>query len=315
MCSSILLSGFFSASFAQRHWLSEILLPHPLRLDSRHLPAARATMPSPRLPAWLQLLGVIFALLLSAVQGQSATGTPTPTATRTGTATSTMAPSPSSSPTPTGTVTPTPAFAPCTITTVAGNGVASSLAGVGTAASTGSSFAGASDVSSQRYYFGTSNVIMRLDMASQAVAIVAGTGGLGSVDGVGTSASVGSIYGMVFAPTGLLYFSDTSSYKVRSFNTITSAVVTLAGTGASANLDGTGTAAAFRSPRGIALDATGSNLIIVRPPCQPLDEQQHGFSLLNHSSLTPLLPCTHHFSLTRTPYLHRLTRPTTVCAN
>lgn len=157
-------------------------------------------------------------------------------------------------------------------------------------------------MATQRYYFGTTNyVIMRYDMASQAVVTVAGTGVMGSLDGTGTSASVGLIYGMVFAPTGTLYFSDLSSFKVRSFNSITGAVVTLAGTGVSAYLDATGTAAAFRSPRGIALDATSSNLIVVR----------------QESTVTAPLGTAHHFLTSHTFHPsslhHRLITLTIVC--
>lgn len=79
----------------------------------------------------------------------------------------------------------------------------------------------------------------------------------GGVNGVGTSASF-------FAPTGIavdiggnVYVADTFDCDIRKI-TPAGVVTTLAGTGGSGYADGTGTAAVFNAPQGIAVDTVGN---------------------------------------------------------
>lgn len=59
--------------------------------------------------------------------------------------------------------------------------------------------------------------------------------------------------------------ADRSSHLVRLITVSSGAVVTLAGTpGVSGSADGVGTAAAFNDPTGVAIDAAGSFVLIVR---------------------------------------------------
>jgi DNA-binding beta-propeller fold protein YncE len=75
---------------------------------------------------------------------------------------------------------------------------------------------------------------------------------------------------MVFSGNAL-YVTDTNNHAIRKIDTTTNAVTTFAGsagtidtdfTAASGSADGTGTAASFYLPRGIAIDGVGGNLYV-----------------------------------------------------
>lgn len=83
-------------------------------------------------------------------------------------------------------------------------------------------------------------------------------GSSGSTDATGTSARFNSPSSIAIDSSGNLYVADTSNHVVRK---ITSAgvVTTLAGTAGSAgSTDGTGSAASFNGPSGIAVDSVGN---------------------------------------------------------
>ncbi|HET7536339.1 MAG TPA: hypothetical protein VFJ90_07790, partial [Candidatus Didemnitutus sp.] len=88
------------------------------------------------------------------------------------------------------------------------------------------------------------------------VAGIAGTAGSGN--GTGTAASFNAPSGVAVDKDGNLYVADTDNRVIRK---ITSAgvVTTFAGTmGTAGNADGTGTAATFNRPRGVAVDSGGN---------------------------------------------------------
>jgi sugar lactone lactonase YvrE len=88
----------------------------------------------------------------------------------------------------------------------------------------------------------------------------AGPGALscGSTDGTATAARFDHPSGIALDPTsGNLYVADAVSNKIRRI-TPQGVVTTIAGSGASGSLDGTGTSATFNTPTGIAVDSNGN---------------------------------------------------------
>jgi hypothetical protein len=147
------------------------------------------------------------------------------------------------------------------VTTLAGqSGSNGHSDGTGTAALFNQPAGIAVDGSGNAYVADTNNNIVRkVVIASGAVTTLAGQAGvIGSADGTGTAASFSGPSGIVVDATGNLYVSDTLNDTIRK---ITSAgvVTTVAGTSGSASFnDGTGSAARFSGPQGLALDASGN---------------------------------------------------------
>lgn len=82
----------------------------------------------------------------------------------------------------------------------------------------------------------------------------------GSTDGTGAAARFGFTAGITTDGTSL-YIADTYNHTIRKVVIATAEVTTLAGTvGVTGSIDGTGTAALFNSPQGIATD--GTNLYV-----------------------------------------------------
>ncbi len=89
-----------------------------------------------------------------------------------------------------------------------------------------------------------------------AVTTLAGSGTAGFADGTGTAAAFNSPEGLAIAPSGALYVSDTYNCAIRKI--LNGVVTTLAGGGcAFGAVDGTGSAARFNYPSGVAIDLRG----------------------------------------------------------
>ena len=87
--------------------------------------------------------------------------------------------------------------------------------------------------------------------------LAGGLGGPGNVDGTGTAARFGFPRGPASDGAGNFYVADTGT--IRKIVIATGAVTTLAGaTGQLGNADGTGAAARFSGPNGIASDGAGN---------------------------------------------------------
>ena len=105
------------------------------------------------------------------------------------------------------------------------------------------------------------NAVRKLSLATGAVTTLAGNGTQGSFDGSVLNASFNSPIGVAVAASGAVFVSDSNSHVLRVIANGT--VSTLAGSaGAAGFLDGTGSAARFYYPRGIALSADGSVLYV-----------------------------------------------------
>jgi DNA-binding beta-propeller fold protein YncE len=113
-------------------------------------------------------------------------------------------------------------------------------------------------------------VINALNTATGAVSVLAG-GAAGPVDGVGAAAGFPTpVGGLALNAAGtLLYVADTGANSVRVINTTSGAVSTVAGGGgllgggvAAGLSNGVGTAALLSAPSAVALDPTGTFLLV-----------------------------------------------------
>ena len=104
---------------------------------------------------------------------------------------------------------------------------------------------------------GESNRIYKI-LPNGSYSIFAGTGfSAGSADGTGAAARFNGITGITIDSSGNLYASDTGNNTIRKI-TPAGVVTTIAGTaGLSGSTDGTGLAARFNRPTGLAVDASG----------------------------------------------------------
>jgi sugar lactone lactonase YvrE len=81
----------------------------------------------------------------------------------------------------------------------------------------------------------------------------------GSSDGTGSAARFDFPSGVAADNAGNLYLADTDNHTIRKIVASTGAVTTFAGAaGISGNADGTGSAARFNNPSGVAVDGTGN---------------------------------------------------------
>ena len=144
------------------------------------------------------------------------------------------------------------------VTSFAGQvGVTGSTDGTGTAARFGGIQGIAIDSSDNLYVTDTSNFKIRKITSAGVVTTFAGSGTTGTLDATGTAASFQNISNITVDSSGNLYVVESTAQTIRK---ITSAgvVTTLAGSGTSAYVDGTGTAASFQQIGGITVDSSGN---------------------------------------------------------
>jgi sugar lactone lactonase YvrE len=145
------------------------------------------------------------------------------------------------------------------VTTVAGTPGRTGYAdGTGAAAEFNYPYGIAMDKSGNMYVSDESGETVRKVTPSGVVTTLAGTPGVsGSANGTGSAALFNSPAGIVVDGSGNIYVSEQKNCDIRKISP-SGAVTTLAGTaGSSGNLDGTGAAAQFQSPAGLALDGSG----------------------------------------------------------
>ena len=119
-----------------------------------------------------------------------------------------------------------------------------------------SSYGIAADASGNLYVANTNYHRINKVTPTGTVTTFAGSGTAGNTDGTGTAARFTFPYGIVTDKSGNLYVADTGNGLIRKV-TSTGAVSTFAGSTAG-YADGTGTAAKFNAPKGIAIDASNN---------------------------------------------------------
>ena len=92
---------------------------------------------------------------------------------------------------------------------------------------------------------------------SQCVSTLAGSGVYGFHDATGTSATFNSPNGVAVDGSGNIYVADKGNNRIRKI-TSTGVVSTFAGSGTIGSANGTGAAAQFWNPTGVAVDASGN---------------------------------------------------------
>ena len=143
------------------------------------------------------------------------------------------------------------------VSTLAGSGTQGSANGSGTGASFGLMTGVAVDSSGNLYVADTSNFLIRKITPAGFVTTFAGTGSSGSADGTGTAASFKVPVGDAVDSSGNVYVVDAGTLSIRKI-TPAGVVTTFAGSGTAGVADGTGTAASFNGPMGIAVDSSGN---------------------------------------------------------
>ena len=150
-------------------------------------------------------------------------------------------------------------YTPYTFATLAGKASIGSADGPAATARFSSPVDVAVDRSGNLYVADTENHTIRKITPDGMVTTLAGTAGLsGWYDGVGSAARFYWPQGIAVDTYGNVYVADTYNQTIRKIAP-GGAVTTFAGRALSnGNLDGTGTAASFNYPSGVAVDATGN---------------------------------------------------------
>ena len=149
---------------------------------------------------------------------------------------------------------------PYTFTTFAGAaGVLGSADGTGAASRFSSPSGVVVDASGNLYVADTGNSTIRKVTPAGVVTTIAGAAGItGIADGTGAGAQFKYPQGIAVDASGNLYVADTGNNTIRKV-TPAGVVTTIAGTaGITGSANGTGPAAQFNSPLGVAVDASGN---------------------------------------------------------
>jgi serine/threonine protein kinase, bacterial len=143
------------------------------------------------------------------------------------------------------------------VSTLAGSGTAGAADGTGAAASFNSPTGVAADGAGNVYVADYGNNKIRKVSPAGVVSTLAGSGSQGSVDGTGAAASFDAPRGVAVDSSGNVYVADYGNNKIRKVSSA-GVVSTLAGSGTAGAVDGTGAAASFSNPFGVAVDGAGN---------------------------------------------------------
>lgn len=141
--------------------------------------------------------------------------------------------------------------------TIAGTGSPGHADGNGIGASFNEPFGVATDTKGNIYVVDQLNNTIRKITPSGVVTTLAGSGTIGKADGTGTAASFNNPTGIAVDVAGNVYVADVSNNEIRKINPA-GVVTTLAGSGAQGAANGSGTAASFSNPSGLAVDGAGN---------------------------------------------------------
>ena len=143
------------------------------------------------------------------------------------------------------------------VSTLAGSGAKGADDGLDTAATFNLPEAVAVDAAGNVYVADNGNDLIRKITPAGQVSTFAGSGQTGKSDGPGTSASFNSPFGIAVDAAGNVYVADSGNNLIRKI-TPDGTVTTIAGSGSRGANDGTGKAASFNTPAGIAVDKSGN---------------------------------------------------------
>ena len=143
------------------------------------------------------------------------------------------------------------------VTTFAGSGVIGSADGVGTAATFKYPDGAVFDLQNNLFISDQSNHKIRKITPDGNVSTFAGTGTIGSANGVGTAASFYYPAGMAVDAADNLYVADYGNNKIRKI-TPDGTVTTFAGTGVAGAAEGDVTTAQFNGATGVCVDSFGN---------------------------------------------------------
>ena len=143
------------------------------------------------------------------------------------------------------------------VTTLAGSGFYGFSDGAGTSAQFRYPSGVAVDGAGNVYVADFGNNRIRKINSIGVVSTLAGSGATGSADGVGTAAQIYAPSGVAVDGAGNVYVAASGNIKIRK---ITNAgdVTTLAGSGSTGFVNGTGAASQFNNPVGVAVDVAGT---------------------------------------------------------
>ncbi len=145
------------------------------------------------------------------------------------------------------------------VTTLVGSTTAGSANGTGTAASFNAPYGIACDGNGNLYVADQlNNEIRKIVISSGVVTTLAGSTTAGTTDGTGAAASFNKPTRVACDGNGNLYVADEYNFEIRKIVISSGVVTTLAGSTTAGSADGTGTAASFNYPTGVACDGNGN---------------------------------------------------------
>jgi sugar lactone lactonase YvrE len=144
-----------------------------------------------------------------------------------------------------------------TVTTFAGTGASGAVNATGTAASFNHPQGIAVDANGNIYVADYDNNLIREISPAGVTTTLAGNSNPGADDGNGTAASFNEPTAVAIDASFNVYVADFGNNLIRKISPAGS-VTTLAGSGAQGSADGTGKAASFKTPTGVAVDAAGN---------------------------------------------------------
>jgi len=143
------------------------------------------------------------------------------------------------------------------VSTLAGSTAQGNADGTGSAASFNSPTDVTVDSNGNVYVVDQFNYAIRKITPAGVVSTLAGSTTAGSSDGTGSAASFNAPTGVAVDDSGNLYVADTYNHENRKI-TPAGVVSTLAGSTTKGSSDGTGSAASFDQPYGVAVDGSGN---------------------------------------------------------
>lgn len=146
------------------------------------------------------------------------------------------------------------------VSTLAGSGIAGFANGIGITAQFNRPIGVAVDGFGNIYVADSNNNLIRKITSAGVVTTLAGSGMVGSINGIGTLAQFNTPAGIATDESGNVYVADINNHLIRKI-TSTGIVTTLAGS-TQGFVDGPNTAAKFNLPSGLATDGSGNIYVV-----------------------------------------------------